>query len=68
MFETFNNREVVNNLGKVQDTRKADRKMLQDHTDILKAWISVNPDRVHLIHMFGGGFRISRNTEQNYAA
>ena len=52
--------EIINHLGKVQDTRKT-RKEEQKVTRQACAniaWEKVNPDRINLVHVFGGAFRV----------
>ena len=50
--------EIYNNLGKVQDTRKPQKTRRQKkEADMTQAWIRVNPDRINLVHIFGGAFR-----------
>ena len=52
--------EIYNNLGKVQDTRKTQKTRKENKTtDMTRAWSMVNPDRINLIHAFGGSFRIN---------
>ena len=52
--------EIYNNLGKVQDTRKAQKAHKENKaTDMTRAWSMVNPDRINLVHAFGGSFRVN---------
>ena len=52
--------EIYNNLGKVQDTRKTQKtRKANIATDMTRAWSMVNPDRINLVHVFGGAFRVN---------